>query len=267
MFGGNSMSGGGRGYSIGPGVNAGQQYQSNANGVPATAYTGGGDFWGAVIGGLVTLGTTWYQNEEAKKEATRNRNFQRDMANSAYQRQIRDLKAAGLNPMLSMGGGGASSPSGGMAPIENIGSGAITSALDALRLKKDMELAEANMRNQTLSTLSTASLQAKQGIAAEASALQSTATAKNASLNNEVLQSSMPALKTEAGTRLRNAEFDRDTQAYDAIIRKVNAGTAAVGGILNMVPSINSAKKAIPSWQGVGKDGTKYHKKTGEILP
>lgn len=48
-------------------------------------------------------------------EAEKSRNWLEQMSNSAYQRQVADMKKAGLNPYLAYSAGGASTPSGATA--------------------------------------------------------------------------------------------------------------------------------------------------------
>lgn len=45
-------------------------------------------------------------------------NWQEHMSSTAHQREVADLKAAGLNPILSAGGGGSSTPSGTVIPMQ-----------------------------------------------------------------------------------------------------------------------------------------------------
>lgn len=44
--------------------------------------------------------------------------FQKEMSNTSYQRAVKDMEAAGLNPMLAYSQGGASTPSGSLAHVE-----------------------------------------------------------------------------------------------------------------------------------------------------
>ena len=61
------------------------------------------------------------QNAASAEAAARQMEFQKDMSDTSYQRQIKDLEAAGINPMLVTKLGGASTPPGAMPSFVNPG--------------------------------------------------------------------------------------------------------------------------------------------------
>jgi hypothetical protein len=78
----------------------------------------------AAIAGTAALVGGHMRNIASAQAADKQMQFQREMSDTAYQRQVADLKAAGINPMLVSRLGGASSPVGSMPQFENIGAAA-----------------------------------------------------------------------------------------------------------------------------------------------
>lgn len=138
-----------------------------------------GTILGSTILGGLGIGGSLYSNAQSSKEAKKNRKFQAEqaqlnrdwltrMSNTAHQREVEDLRSAGLNPILSaMSGNGASIPSastptGAQATVGMDTSGFAKGAdiaLDSLRTKTQVAQGVANV-----------ALTEKQAVAAEASA-------------------------------------------------------------------------------------------------
>lgn len=109
-----------------------------------------------IIGGLMGRSSAKAQNKQAQNNAQIEMDFQERMSSTAHQREVADLRAAGLNPILSAHGG-ASSPGGAMAPVVNTEEplrdsikSASASALDSANIMLTRETAKTQRSQQEL---------------------------------------------------------------------------------------------------------------------
>lgn len=109
----------------------------------------------SLLGGLFGSKSAKKQNAKQIALAREQMAFQERMANTAHQREVKDLREAGLNPILSAGGKGAATPGGAMpnvvsedAPMAAGIQQAGATAMQYIQMQKELELAKSQIELQ-----------------------------------------------------------------------------------------------------------------------
>ncbi|MCK6418891.1 MAG: hypothetical protein L6Q57_08170 [Alphaproteobacteria bacterium] len=182
-------------------------------------------FLGDILGSALGFFSAKDTNRANQRAADDTNQFTREMMQNRHQWEVNDLKAAGLNPVLSAGGTpsmGSSAKADVINPMDSISQG-LQSALAVKRFNFELDNLKADTEKKKQEAYLTSDLSQK----AAADTSLAIAQIRNAETQNDLLKYQLPGARVDAKT-------DKST---------IGGWARAVGRTVNnLLPMFNSAK-------------------------
>ena len=206
---------------------------------------------GSFIAGKATQKGAEQRNEMQIEQAREQMDFQERMSNTAHQREITDLQAAGLNPILSAKYGGASTPGGAQAQIVDEMGPAVQSAQAARRLSADLKNINADIKNKETTNKNldaTRELTLEQRFATQDKRRMDQVTTERLEIQKQLDQATIRNMGVTTENQVTTGkglkamleglmnEQDIDKTAYGKIMRYIKRATGSGGAAKAFIP-------------------------------